>query len=61
MSDTETARNAAQIAYWNSEAGPRWVAMQERMDMMLAPLMNAALDRAALVQTDGRCSFAAHW
>jgi SAM-dependent methyltransferase len=46
MSDTETARNAAQIAYWNTEAGPRWVAMQERMDAMLAPLMNAALDRA---------------
>ena len=46
MSDTDTARNAAQIAYWNSEAGPRWVAMQERMDAMLAPLMTAALDRA---------------
>jgi SAM-dependent methyltransferase len=45
MSDTDT-RNAAQIAYWNSEAGPRWVAMQERMDAMLAPLMHAALDRA---------------
>jgi SAM-dependent methyltransferase len=46
MSDTDTTPNAAQITYWNSEAGPRWVVMQERMDAMLAPLMNAALDRA---------------
>jgi SAM-dependent methyltransferase len=46
MSGTDTDTNSAQIAYWNSEAGPRWVAMQERMDAMLAPLMNAALDRA---------------
>lgn len=46
MSDTDTAPNTAQIAYWNNEAGPRWVAMQERMDALLAPLMNAALDHA---------------
>jgi SAM-dependent methyltransferase len=46
MSGTDTIHNAAQIAYWNSEAGPRWVAMQERMDAMLAPLMQAVLDRA---------------
>ncbi len=46
MSDTGSGPNAAQIAYWNSEAGPRWVAMQERMDAMLAPLMQAGLDRA---------------
>jgi SAM-dependent methyltransferase len=46
MSDTGTGPNAAQIAYWNSEAGPRWVAVQERMDAMLAPLLNAALDCA---------------
>lgn len=46
MSETNTTRNAAQIAYWNDEAGPRWVAMQERMDAILAPLMNAALERA---------------
>jgi SAM-dependent methyltransferase len=46
MSGTDTDPNTAQIAYWNSEAGPRWVAMQERMDAMLAPLMNAALDLA---------------
>ena len=46
MSDTRTGPNAAQITYWNSEAGPRWVAMQERMDAMLAPLLDAALDCA---------------
>jgi SAM-dependent methyltransferase len=46
VSDTGTGPNAAQIAYWNSEAGPRWVAMQERMDAMLAPLMQAGMDRA---------------
>ena len=46
MSDTGPKSNAAQVAYWNNEAGPRWVAMQERMDAMLAPLMHAALDRA---------------
>jgi SAM-dependent methyltransferase len=46
VSDKVPDRNTAQIAYWNNEAGPRWVAMQERMDAMLAPLMHAALDRA---------------
>jgi len=46
MPATDSDTNAAQIAYWNSEGGPRWVAMQERMDAMLAPLMNVALDRA---------------
>jgi SAM-dependent methyltransferase len=40
-------RNAAQRNYWNNEAGPRWVAMQERMDAMLEPLMQAGLDRAS--------------
>jgi SAM-dependent methyltransferase len=46
MPDTETGPNTAQIAYWNNEAGPRWVAMQERMDAMLAPLLAVALDHA---------------
>lgn len=46
MSDTDTGPNTAQIAYWNNEAGPRWVAMQERMDVLLAPLLHAALDFA---------------
>jgi SAM-dependent methyltransferase len=46
MSGTDANSNTAQITYWNNEAGPRWVAMQERMDATLAPLMNVALDRA---------------
>jgi SAM-dependent methyltransferase len=46
VSDTGTEPNAAQIAYWNNEAGPRWVAMQQRMDAMLTPLLQAVLDRA---------------
>jgi SAM-dependent methyltransferase len=46
VSDAASGPNASQIAYWNSEAGPRWVAMQERMDAMLAPLLHAALDWA---------------
>jgi SAM-dependent methyltransferase len=46
VSDKGGSPNTAQIEYWNSEAGPRWVANQERMDTLLAPLMLAALDRA---------------
>jgi SAM-dependent methyltransferase len=47
MSERGTGPNAAQIDYWNSTAGPRWVANQERMDAMLAPLMHTALDRTS--------------
>lgn len=39
--------NADQAAFWNEEAGPRWVAAQERMDALMAPLTEAALDHAA--------------
>ena len=46
MAETDSEANAAQIAYWNTEAGPRWVAMQEWMDAILAPLTDAALQRA---------------
>ncbi len=41
------APQANQAAYWNEEAGPRWVAAQERMDTLFAPLTEAALDHAA--------------
>ena len=43
MSDN---RALDQVAYWNDEAGPRWVAGQERMDTLMAPLTEAALARA---------------
>lgn len=39
--------NAEQIEYWNEQAGPRWVALQEGTDAMLEPLGREALDVAA--------------
>ncbi len=44
MSASGAAGNADQIAFWNSDAGARWVAAQERMDALFAPLTEAALD-----------------
>ncbi|NOT39253.1 MAG: class I SAM-dependent methyltransferase [Alphaproteobacteria bacterium] len=41
--------NADQIAYWNGDAGARWVAQQARLDAMLSPISDAAL-KAANVQ-----------
>jgi SAM-dependent methyltransferase len=38
---------AAQASYWNSPATAPWVALQERLDALLAPLSRAALERAA--------------
>ena len=38
-----TQPNADQIAYWNGEAGKRWVDQQSRLDAMLAPISDAAL------------------
>jgi SAM-dependent methyltransferase len=43
----EEGPNAAQIAYWNSPAAAGWLAEQERLDALLAPLTETALDRAA--------------
>ena len=42
-----SVQNAEQIEYWNEQAGPRWVALQERTDAMLEPLGREALDVAA--------------
>ena len=36
-----------QSAYWNEVAGPRWVALQERLDPLLASLTATAIDFAA--------------
>lgn len=33
--------------YWNEEAGPRWVAAQEALDRMMAPITEVLLDAAA--------------
>ncbi len=38
--------NAEQIAYWNEQAGPRWVTASDALDAMLEPLGRAALDQA---------------
>ncbi|HAH09569.1 MAG TPA: SAM-dependent methyltransferase [Alphaproteobacteria bacterium] len=38
--------NQDQIAYWNGEAGARWVAEQERLDAMMAATTIALLDAA---------------
>ena len=40
-------RNAAEIAYWNGPAGQRWVRRQEEQDVLLAPVAELLLDRAA--------------
>ena len=40
--------NKEQIATWNEKSGPKWVAMQERLDAQLEPFSRAVLDRAAL-------------
>ncbi len=40
--------NADPIAYWNEQAGPKWVAKQEMLDAQLALLGECGLDAAAL-------------
>lgn len=40
--------NSDQIEYWNTQAGPKWVAAQEHLDRMLAPISEALLERAAV-------------
>ena len=40
--------NAGQIAYWNEVAGPKWVAGQQRLDRLMAPLTRELLDAAAV-------------
>ena len=39
--------NAGQIAYWNEVAGAKWVANQDRLDRLMAPLSDALLAVAA--------------
>jgi SAM-dependent methyltransferase len=39
--------NAEQIAYWNEQSGPRWVAQEARLDATFGELGHAALARAA--------------
>jgi SAM-dependent methyltransferase len=46
--EPETGPNAAQIAYWNDESGPKWVALQAMLDEQIAPLGQDGIDRAGL-------------
>jgi SAM-dependent methyltransferase len=41
------ASNDEQIAYWNEQAGPKWVELQERIDAQVEPLGLVAMDRLA--------------
>lgn len=40
--------NAAQIAFWNGPAGRNWVDLQEAWDVVLAPILAATIERAAV-------------
>src|SRR6185503_19156606 len=40
--------NAEQIRFWNESAGPRWVAVHDRIARQLWPIGLEALDRAAI-------------
>jgi ubiquinone/menaquinone biosynthesis C-methylase UbiE len=41
-------RNAEQIAYWNGPGGRHWVERQQRQDVVLAPVSEVLLGRAAV-------------
>jgi SAM-dependent methyltransferase len=47
-----TGPNAEQITFWNTQAGQKWVARQERMDVMIAPYGRAAMDALQLAVGD---------
>ena len=40
--------NSEQTSYWNDQAGPRWVAMQEILDHQLQPFGAEAAERAGV-------------
>lgn len=42
--------NEAQIDYWNGPAGQKWVDQSNRLDAMLAPFADAALEAASIEQ-----------
>jgi SAM-dependent methyltransferase len=44
--DAMRERHEEQRAYWNGDAGGRWLARQNETDIMLAPVLAAALDHA---------------
>ncbi len=44
---SQAQSNADQIAYWNTDAGQKWVKAQERLDAMLAPISAELIKTAA--------------
>jgi SAM-dependent methyltransferase len=44
----EVLSNEEQITYWNEKAGPKWVALQERLDAQLESFGRAVLDQIGL-------------
>jgi SAM-dependent methyltransferase len=43
-----TGPNAEQIKYWNEIAGPKWVALHDIVDALIAPFGRRTMDRAAI-------------
>ena len=43
-------KNEAEITYWNSAGGRRWVERQQSQDIVLGPILQATLERAQLRQ-----------
>jgi len=43
---TTAPDNAEQIAYWNGAAAQRWLELDEKQDLVFAPITNALFDRA---------------
>jgi SAM-dependent methyltransferase len=42
--------NAQQIDYWNQQAGPKWVALQDLIDVQIRPLGLRTMDAARIAQ-----------
>jgi SAM-dependent methyltransferase len=45
-------KNSDQIAYWNGPNGQRWTGRQAEQDVLLAPVSQALIDRAAAMPGD---------
>ena len=47
MSEQAVPSNEGQIEYWNGRTGDKWVANQERMDLILAPFSQTVIEALA--------------
>jgi SAM-dependent methyltransferase len=43
-------KNEAEVTYWNSAGGHRWVERQQSQDIILGPILQVTLDRAQVQQ-----------